>query len=220
MGEIKIHLIDDHQIVIDGLLAVLKLEDDFEVVGFSLNGENVYERLVKNNADVLILDINMPDIDGIDILKDFQKRGAPCKIIVLSSYDDIKLIKEVINLGVNGYLSKKCAGENIVDAIRNVYNGEQYFCDNIKKKMFDSFSTTNSNGFSNTNINGVPVANITKRELEILQLVVKEFTTKEISEQLTISVNTIDTHRKNIMKKLQVKNTIGLVKYAIKNDLV
>ncbi|MGB0895721.1 MAG: response regulator [Flavobacteriaceae bacterium] len=213
MGKIKIHLVDDHQIVIDGLLAVLKLEADFEVVGFSLNGENVYERLTKNNADILILDINMPNIDGIDILKDFKKKGVSCKIIVLSSYDDIKLIKEVLNLGVSGYLSKKCAGENIAEAIREVYNGKQYFCDSIKDKMLNSFASTDQS-------TETPVTNITKRELEILQLVVKEFTTKEISEQLTISVNTIDTHRKNIMKKLNVKNTIGLVKYAIKNDLV
>ena len=212
MGKIKIHLIDDHQIVIDGLLAVLKLEDDFEVVGFSLNGENVHDRLTKNNADVLIMDINMPDIDGIDVLKDFQKKGIPCKIIALSSYDDIKLIKEVLNLGVNGYLSKKCAGENIAEAIRKVYNGDKYFCDSIKDKMLNDFSENNSSE--------EPKAHITKRELEILQLVVKEFTTKEISEQLTISINTIDTHRKNIMKKLKVKNTIGLVKYAIRNDLV
>ena len=213
MGKIKIHLIDDHQIVIDGLLAVLKMEDDFEVVGFSLNGDGVHERLTANNADVVIMDINMPDIDGIDILKDFKKKGIPCKIIVLSSHDEIKLIKEVLNLGANGYLSKKCAGENIAVAVRKVYNGEQYFCDAVKDKMLTSFS---SNGATDNE----PVKNITKRELEILQLVVKEFTTKEISEQLTISINTIDTHRKNIMRKLEVKNTIGLVKYAIKHDLV
>jgi len=214
MGKIKIHLIDDHQIVIDGLLAVLKLEDDFEVVGFSLNGDSIHERLTANNADVVIMDINMPDIDGIDILKDFQKKGIPCKIIVLSSHDEIKLIKEVLNLGANGYLSKKCAGENIAEAVRKVYSGEQYFCDSIKDKMLTSFSG------DGTSTNYEPVKNITKRELEILQLVVKEFTTKEISEQLTISINTIDTHRKNIMRKLEVKNTIGLVKYAIKHDLV
>lgn len=213
MGKIKIHLIDDHQIVIDGLLAVLKMEDDFEVVGFSLNGDGIHERLTANNADVVIMDINMPDIDGIDILKDFKKKGIPCKIIVLSSHDEIKLIKEVLNLGANGYLSKKCAGENIAVAVRKVYNGEQYFCDAVKDKMLTSFS---SNGATDNE----PVKNITKRELEILQLVVKEFTTKEISEQLTISINTIDTHRKNIMRKLEVKNTIGLVKYAIKHDLV
>ncbi len=213
MGKIKIHLIDDHQIVIDGLLAVLKLEDDFEVVGFSLNGENVHERLTKNEADVLIMDINMPEVDGIDVLRDFQEKGAPCKIIVLSSYDDIKVIKEVLNLGVNGYLSKKCAGENIADAIRKVHNGEQYYCDSVKDKMLNAFSESTKNTKKT-------VTNITKRELEILQLVVKEYTTKEISEQLTISINTIDTHRKNIMKKLNVKNTVGLVKYAIKNDLV
>jgi len=214
MGKIKIHLIDDHQIIIDGLLAVLKLEDDFEVVGFSLNGDSIHERLTANNADVVIMDINMPDIDGIDILKDFQKKGIPCKIIILSSHDDLKLIREVLNLGANGYLSKKCAGENIAEAVRKVHRGEQYFCESIKDKMLTSFSS------DDTSNNYEPVISITKREKEILQLVIKEFTTKEISEQLAISINTTDTHRKNIMRKLGVKNTIGLVKYAIKHDLV
>ena len=109
MGDkIKIHLTDDHQIIIDGLLAVLSLEEDFEVVGFSLNGEGIYDRIINNKADVLIMDINMPDRDGIDVLKEFQKKEFPCKVIILSSYDDLKLIKEVLKIGVSGYLSKKC----------------------------------------------------------------------------------------------------------------
>jgi len=120
----------------------------------------------------------------------------------------------VLNLGANGYLSKKCAGENIAEAVRKVHRGEQYFCESIKDKMLTSFSS------DDTSNNYEPVISITKREKEILQLVIKEFTTKEISEQLAISINTTDTHRKNIMRKLGVKNTIGLVKYAIKHDLV
>lgn len=216
MGKIKIHLIDDHQIVIDGLLAVLKLEDDFEVVGFSLNGENVYQRILKNDADVMIMDINMPEVDGIDILKSFKKNGFPCKVIVLSSYDDVKLIKEVLKLGVSGYLSKKCAGENIAESIRTVHSGQQYFCDSIKDKMLDAFTdneTSSNNGYAMD-------SDVTKRELQILKLIAQEYNTKEISEELAISTNTVDTHRKNIMKKLKVKNSIGLVKYAIKNDLL
>ncbi|MFD0963000.1 response regulator [Pseudofulvibacter geojedonensis] len=220
MGEkIRIHLTDDHQIIIDGLLAVLKLEDDFEVVGFSLNGHNLYERLTSNKADILIMDINMPDIDGIDILKSFQAKGLPCKTIILSSYDDLKVIKEVLKLGVSGYLSKKCAGENITDAIRAVYRGEQYFSDTIKNKIVNSFSGIENNGSTDGETAPIPY-NITKRELEILQLISQEFSTKDISKELALSPNTVDTHRKKLMRKLQVKNSIGLVKFAIKNNLV
>lgn len=220
MGDkIKIHLTDDHQIIIDGLLAVLKLEEDFEVVGFSLNGEGLYDRLSENKADVLIMDINMPDRDGIDILKEFESKGFPCKVIILSSYDDLKLIKEVLKIGVSGYLSKKCAGENITDAIRSVYKGEQYFSDSIKNKILNSFSGIESTNSSNEEKAPIPNG-ITKREMEILQLIAQEYSTKEIGRELTLSTNTVDTHRKKLMRKLQVKNSIGLVKYAIKNNLV
>lgn len=220
MGDkIKIHLTDDHQIIIDGLLAVLKLEDDFEVVGFSLNGEGLYDRLSENKADVLIMDINMPDRDGIDILKEFESKGFPCKVIILSSYDDLKLIKEVLKIGVSGYLSKKCAGENITDAIRAVYKGEQYFSDSIKNKILNSFSGIENTSTSNEEKAPIPNG-ITKREMEILQLIAQEYSTKEIGRELTLSTNTVDTHRKKLMRKLQVKNSIGLVKYAIKNNLV
>lgn len=220
MGKkIRIHLTDDHQIIIDGLLAVLKLEDDFEVVGFSLNGHNLYDRLTKNNADILIMDINMPDIDGIDVLRTFKEKGLPCKTIILSSYDDLKVIKEVLKLGVSGYLSKKCAGENITDAIRAVYQGEQYFSDTIKNKIVNSFSGVEDNNSTSGERAPIPY-NITKRELEILKLISQEYSTKDISKELALSPNTVDTHRKKLMRKLQVKNSIGLVKFAIKNNLV
>jgi DNA-binding NarL/FixJ family response regulator len=212
MGKIKIYLIDDHQIVIDGLLAVLKLEKDFEVVGYSLNATDSHKKIKAKNTDVLILDINMPDVDGIELLKEFERKGMPCNVIVLSSHDEIKIIKEVLKLGAKGYLSKSYAGENIANAVRKVYYGHQYFSESVKEKMLVSFTT---NGADEDTIKS-----ITKRELEILQLVVKEYTTKQIGEKLFISNNTVDTHRKNIMRKLEVKNTVGLVKYALKNELV
>ena len=220
MGDkIKIHLTDDHQIIIDGLLAVLRLEEDFEVVGFSLNGEGLLTRLRENKADVLIMDINMPDRDGIDILNEFNREGFPCKVIILSSYDDIKLIREVLKTGVSGYLSKKCAGENISEAIRTVHNGQQYFSKTIKEKMLNSFSNTETPSGALEYTPPIPTI-ITERELQILKLIAQEYSTREISEELTLSTNTIDTHRKKLMKKLQVKNSIGLVKYALKNNLV
>jgi DNA-binding NarL/FixJ family response regulator len=212
MGKIKIFLIDDHQIVIDGLKAVLKLETDFEVVGYSLNATDIYSKIADQQTDILILDINMPEVDGLDLLKEFKKKGIPCKVIILSSHHEIKIIKEVLHLGASGYLSKSYAGENIAEAVRKVYHGQQYFSESIKEKMLISFT---NNGTSEDTLKS-----ITKRELEILELVVQEFTTKEIGEKLFISNNTVDTHRKNIMRKLEVKNTVGLVKFAIKNELV
>ncbi len=212
MGKIKVHLIDDHKIVLDGLNAVLKIDNDIEVIGSSLSGIGVYDELKNNNIDVVIMDINMPDIDGIDLLKEFQEKGKTFEIVVLSSHEDIKIVKEVLKLGAKSYLTKSNAGEKITEAIKKVYRGEQFFSEDIKEKMLVSFT--------NNEIESENKKSITKRELEVLKLVVKEYTTKEIGQELFISNNTVDTHRKNIMKKLEVKNTVGLVKYALKNELV
>ncbi|WP_306350984.1 response regulator [Flavobacterium sp. '19STA2R22 D10 B1'] len=216
--KIRIHLADDHQVLIDGLLAVLKTNKNFEVVGYSLDGENLVEEVCKNNIDILVMDINMPKKDGIEVLKEFSIQGFCSKVIVLSSYDDIKLIKEVLKLGASGYLTKQCAGENIIDAIIAVHKGEQYFSKAISDKIFSSFSGNNVK--SSANINGQILSSITERELQILKLISQEYSGKEISEELFISTNTVETHRKNLIKKLNVRNTIGLVKFALKNNLI
>ena len=121
--KIKIHLADDHQVLIDGMRFLLHTVSDFEVVGYSLDGRDLFDHVISNQTDILIMDISMPEKDGIAVLKEFKQKGFPCKVIILSSYDDLKLIKEVMKLGSNGYLTKKCAGENIVEAIRAVSNG-------------------------------------------------------------------------------------------------
>lgn len=217
-NKIKIHLADDHQVLIDGILAVLKTNQDFEVVGFSLNGENLVERVAKNGADILVMDINMPEKDGIQVLREFNEKGFTCKVIILSSYDDAKLIKEVIKLGASGYLTKQCAGENIIDAISTVAYGEQYFSSTIKDKIFNMYTNNNSNS-QTLNVEET-ISSITTRELEILNLIGQEKSGKDISEQLDISVNTVETHRKNLMKKLNVKSSIGLVLFATKHNLL
>ena len=216
-NKIKIHLADDHQVLIDGMLAVLKTNPDFEVVGFSLNGVNLVERVAKNDAHVLVMDINMPEKDGIQVLREFNEKGFTCKVIILSSYDDAKLIKEVIKLGASGYLTKQCAGENIVDAITTVAFGEQYFSSTIKDKIFNIFTNNTQN--QSVNIEDL-ISSITTRELEILKLISHEKSGKDISEMLDISINTVETHRKNLMKKLNVKSSVGLVVFAAKHNLI
>ena len=215
--KIKIHLADDHQVLIDGMRFLLHTVSDFEVVGYSLDGCNLFDHVISNQTDILIMDISMPEKDGIAVLKEFKQKGFPCKVIILSSYDDLKLIKEVMKLGSNGYLTKKCAGENIVEAIRAVSNGEDYFCKSVREKIFNT-ATKN-----NPKLNQQKLVNdsvLTDRELEIITLISLEYSGKEISEYLFISTNTVETHRKNIMKKLHLKNTISLVKYALRNNLI
>ncbi|WP_281232592.1 response regulator [Flavobacterium gelatinilyticum] len=215
--KIKIHLADDHQVLIDGLSNLLQTVPEFEVAGSSLNGISIYDDVIEDKADVLVLDISMPEKDGIEVLKEFSQKQFPCKVIILSSYDDLKIIKEVMKLGAKGYLTKKCAGENIIEAIKAVYQGQEYFSDAVREKIFNIFSQNNPKLNKNVLIEN-PI--LSPREIEIITLISLEYSGKEISEQLFISPNTVETHRKNILKKLNIKNTIGLVKYALKNNLI
>ncbi|WP_447637462.1 response regulator [Flavobacterium microcysteis] len=215
--KIRIYLADDHQVLIDGMLSMLKTNPKFEVAGYSLNGENLVEDVKINKADVLVMDINMPKKDGIEVLREFATKGFSCKVIILSSYDDVKIIKEVLKLGANGYLSKQSAGENIIEAINAVANGEEYFSQSIRDRIFESFSKIPQQSYINE---AMPLSSITERELEILKLITMEYSGTQIGEELNISTNTVETHRKNLIKKLNVKTTIGLVKYALKHNLI
>lgn len=217
MQNIKIHLADDHQILIDGITTLLNTIPNYTIVGTSLNGTEIYNDVVQNQADILVLDISMPEKDGIQVLKEFSEKGFPCRVIILSSYDDLKIVKEVMKLGASGYLTKQCASESIVNAIEVINMGEEYFCKVVQNKIFNS--ATKDNLKFNSESDKIHIG-LTDRELEIMTLISLEYSGKEISEKLFISTNTVETHRKNIMKKIQAKNTISIVKYALKHNLI
>lgn len=215
---ITVHIADDHQILIDGIIAVLNFEENIEVVGYSLNGQEVLDWFESNDADVLILDINMPELDGIEVLKVLETKAVKPKIIVLSSYDDVKLVKEVLQIGAQGFVPKKSAGEHIVNAINKVANDEQYYTDDIKEKMMQAL--LNRPVKDKGSQDGVLMTSLTKREKEILKFVAQQYSTREIAEELHISESTVETHRKNLMKKLKVKNSVGLAIFALKNEVI
>ena len=219
MRKIKVHIADDHQLLIDGLEAVLSSEENIEIVGSSLNGEHVLNWFASNEADILILDINMPKVDGIAVLQSFLKNGIQQKVIVLSSYDDTKLIKEVLKIGASGFLAKKCAGKNIVEAINQVYSGKHYFSESVKDKLLASF-TNNYLNIDEISKESSFFSSLTPRETDVLKLICKQLNSKEISTELHISINTVETHRKNLINKLKVKNVVGLAIYALKNNIV
>ena len=218
--KIQVHIADDHEILIEGIIAVIKNDKDIEVNGYSLTGKEVIDWFDNetNKADVLILDITMPDLDGFEVLKHFKRNNIHQNIIVLSSYDDIKIVQEVLNLGCKGYISKNSAGEHLVRAIKAVANGEQYFSSDIQKNLLKSFLG------QNVPQGEMPVQHskesLTERELEVLTLITKQYSSIEIADFLNISVNTVETHRKSLLRKINVKNAVGLAMYAVKNNIV
>jgi DNA-binding NarL/FixJ family response regulator len=217
-NKITVHIADDHQIIIDGLTAILDFESDIEVVGFSLNGRQVLEWFKNNTSDVLLLDINMPDVNGVEVLEGFKKYQTTPNVIVLSSYDNIKLVKDILKIGAKSFVPKKSAGEHIVTAIRQVAMGEQYFTDDVKEKMMNTIMGNPVHNEENSE--GMLINSLTKREYQILKLIALEYTTKKICENLFISISTVETHRKNLLKKLKVKNSVGLALFALKNNII
>ena len=216
--KITVHIADDHQILIDGVKAVLNLEPQIEVTGFSLNGNEVVEWFKENQADVLVLDINMPELDGIQVLKRLKGEKNKPEIIVLSSYDDVKLVKEVLQMGAKGFVPKKSAGEHIVNAVYKVAEGNQYFTDDVKEKMMQTLLTGQVKNEGSQD--GVLISSLTKREVQVLKLVAQQYSTREIGDELHISESTVETHRKNLMKKVKVKNSVGLAIFALKNEVI
>ncbi len=215
---IRVHIADDHQILIDGIVAVLNNEKDIEVVGHSLNGQEVLDWFETNETDILVLDINMPKIDGIEVLKTFQEKDKTPNTIILSSYDDVKLVKEVLKMGANGFLAKNCAGENIVEAIRSVHAGEKYFSKGVQQDFILAMSGKKKK--NEVHQDGVFFSSLTDRELEVLRHIAFESSSKEIAGKLNISTSTVDTYRKSLLKKLKVKNSVGLAMYAVKHKLL
>jgi two-component system, NarL family, invasion response regulator UvrY len=216
--KIQVHIADDHKILIEGIVAVINTEDDIEIEGYSLNGKEVIDWAEDHSADVLILDINMPIYDGIEVLKFFKIKKINQKVIILSSYEDVKLVQEMINLGANGFLSKDSAGQHIVEAIRTVHEGEQYFSDTIKNNLLKLY--TGKNVRPGQRPQSTIANSLTDRETEVLKLISQEYSSPEIAQILNISQSTVDTYRKSLLKKTKVKNAVGLAMYAVKNKII
>lgn len=214
---IKVHVADDHKILIDGVITLLNTEERIKVEGYSLTGKQVLEWYEKDKADVLILDINMPELDGIEVLKVFQKRNIQQKTIILSGLSDPKIVQEMIALGALGFIEKSSASEHIIEAIKQVYTGKKYYSEEIKDSLFELYVNDVK---TDETIKSVVDEPLTEREIEILKLITQEFNTPEIAKKLDLGVKTVETHRRNLYKKLKVKNVVGLAMYAVKNNIV
>lgn len=210
---IKLLLIDDHPIITQGIQNAAATEGDIQVVGVAHNAEEALNWLAKNEADVVILDIDLPGMDGIDLCKYLNKNYPGLKIIGLTTYGQVSFITGMLRNGAMGYLYKNTSETELVTAIRTVYQGQQYLSKEVNEKLIDKASrvTPKRESF-------IPA--LTRREKEILELIIAEHTTQEIAKLLHLSVSTIETHRMSLCAKLGARNMAGVVKNAIKFGLV
>ncbi|PKP29057.1 MAG: DNA-binding response regulator [Bacteroidetes bacterium HGW-Bacteroidetes-18] len=223
--KISIVLVDDHAIVRDGIKYLLEDEENLVVIGEGSNGLEAIKLVEEKQPDLLIIDVRMPEMNGIDAVKIINQKPTKTKAIVLSMHDSEEYILKSIDAKAMGYLLKDASKAEILKAIYTVYNGEKYFSGDISNVIVNNLLKKSNNTINDSiNTNGSDedkdTHNLTKKEIEILHLILLGRTNKEISEELNKSKRTIETHRFNLMKKLNVKNLIELSAKAKEFNLI
>jgi DNA-binding NarL/FixJ family response regulator len=213
--DIRLIMADDHEIFRDGFRLMLSKYPEFILVGEAANGKELIDLTEQLMPDVIITDIKMPVMDGIEATKKIIEHFPGIGIICLSMYDDDELIIEMLEAGAIGYLIKNAGKEQITEAIRTVYNNEPYYCKTTSHKLTKMIAKSRFNPYKKNS-----KVEFSEREKEIIELICEQFTNKEIGDKLFISVRTVEGHRLKILEKMNVKNTVGLVVYAMKNGIV
>ena len=209
----KLAITDDHEMVLQGISSMLHDTEEIKVVATYKNAKETLDNLEKDNPDVLLLDINLPDVNGIDLSKQLFKKFPDLKIIALTNFEDTSFVKRMLKNGVQGYLLKNTDKIELAQALKTVLSGEVFLQKDIRKKMLNiqARKTTNNNGL---------IPKLTRREHDVLLAIAEELTTQEIADKLFISIKTVETHRMNIMSKLGAKNSVGIIKIAIEKQLL
>ena len=209
---IEIAITDDHPIVIEGIRTMLKSNKEIIVAQSFVNIADTFTILDKN-VKVLLLDINLPDGSGIAACKELLQKFPDLAIIALTNFEDVSFIKQILKNGAMGYLLKNTGKSELIEAIKTVLAGEMYLQKNVREILLKE-------SLGKSTISTFDQPKLTSREKEILELIIKEFTTEEIAEEIFISIKTVESHRSNLMQKLGVKNSAGLVRVAFEKGLV
>jgi two-component system response regulator NreC len=212
---LKVFITDDHELYLEGLILLLNKQPGIKVVGSALNGQSLLEQLPQQDIDVLMLDVHLPDIGEEELLKKIKAIKPSIKVLYLTLMRGTRYIHKLVKYDIQVYLLKNTNVEELTRALKEVAAGNKFFTPEIN--ILDT-----SQDFRNTiTIEDKKVDEIlSKREIEILVLICKEYSNSEIAEKLFLSVSTVETHRKNLIAKLGVNNTVGLVKFALKNKLI
>lgn len=213
MSKYRLLIADDHKVVREGLISLIEEENEYVVAAEAENGKDALAKIKEYDIDIAILDLDMPEMGGLEFLKKINGDHSELRVIVLSMMDKQEMIKSVIENGANGYVLKSSGAEHIVKALESVKEGGFYFCSDATDIIM-----RNLTGFDRRD--NISISELTPREKEVLELICDELTNAEIAERLNISVRTVDTHRSNLLQKTGAKNTAGLVKFALQSGIV
>ena len=205
---IRVFIVDDHPMVIEGMTSMLQQQPSLEVAGYAMNAASCLGFFINNSADVVLMDINLPDKSGTDLCKDLKDKFPDLKVLGISNFNQGSYVREMMNQGGSGYVLKKVSKEELLTAIHSVYNGKQYLSPDAGQAMRKETERQKE----------LPL--ITKREKEVLVLIAEGFTNPAIADKLFVSTSTVDSHRKSLLAKLQVKNTAALIRFALENRLI
>lgn len=213
---IKILIVDDHMMFVDGIASILQAEADIQIIGKAANSHLAFQLLEKQSVDLVLLDVNLPDMNGINITKRLQKEYPTIKILVISMFNQESYITDILKHGALGYILKNTDKEELLKAIRIVHSGQPYFSKQVRETIVQSMlknqeSLPSSKGF---------MPKISRREKEVLVLIAEEYTTQEIGEKLFINNKTVESHRKSLLTKFNVRNSVGLIRVAMKKGLI
>lgn len=216
MKPIKIYMIDDHKLFINGVFSLLGDEHDLELVGYSLDPQDFLTQFERLEVDVYLVDINMPKMSGVILAEMILKRKKTAKVLALTMYDDYQHVEKMIKKGVLGYILKSANISELVQAIKRVSEGNRFIGREIQEVVMGQVE-----GLQNLEESpDIQKSKLTKREVEVLLLIIQEMSNKEIAEKLFISERTVETHRKSILAKTNAKGSLGLYKYAIQHSIV
>lgn len=213
---IKILVADDHTMFVDGIDSLLKDEQDIKVVGKCYDGPSVINFLKNDEADLVLLDVNLPDMNGIEVCKIVNKDFKGTKILAISMFNEESFVTEILNHGAEGYILKNTGREELLTAIRTVHGGKSYFSKDVTQTIMKGLMKSRKSSSGSSSF----IPKISRREKEVLKLIVEEFTTQEIANQLFISLKTVESHRSSLLAKLNARNTAGLVRITMENKLL
>lgn len=210
---IKIVIADDHALIAEGIKKIVEDAADLKVVAILNNGKETIDFIEQHKIDMVLLDINMPVMDGIECATYLAKHHPKVKVVILSMHMETSIYQELIKIGVKGYMLKTIPSKEMLSAIKKINDGGAFFSEELT-------SSTNKTSYIPLSLKSKLADEITARELEIIQLIAKGFTNQQIADKLFISVRTADTHRTNILKKLNLNNVASLIRFAFENDLI
>lgn len=207
---IKVLLADDHAVVRDGLRVLLECESDMRVVGMAGNGKEAVTQATRLTPDVIVMDIAMPEIDGIEATRQIRKQTPHSQVLILSMYLNSEYVHRSLRAGALGYLLKESAGEKVVEAIRAIFSGKRFLSEKITEIMISGYLQDI----------GDPFSKLSKREREVLQLVAEGHKIVNIAQKMSLSPKTVETYRGRVMQKLGITDTVQLIKFAIRHGLI